>query len=293
MKDFLNSKTELYAVIGDPISHSLSPDIHNRIFRELGEDKAYLALRVPTAELGEAISVLKNNFKGFNVTIPHKEAIIQYLDEVDDSARIYGAVNTVKIEDGRLKGYNTDGYGFVKGMELAGVELEGKKALMLGSGGAARVIALELLNKGCRLTIANRSLEKASKLKADLIVNSKNKSIEVIHPLQLQENYYCIVNTTPVGMAPLDQELPIADTKLLKGARLVYDLIYNPYKTLLLQEADAAGCSIINGFSMLYYQAIRAQELWRRHPLADDLIDLVFQQMENSFNRITESKEYC
>ena len=291
MKDFLNSETELYAVIGDPISHSLSPDIHNKIFRELGEDKAYLALRVPPSELKEAVSVLRNNFMGFNVTIPHKEAIIQYLDEIDDAAKTYGAVNTVRVEDGRLKGYNTDGYGFIKGMELAGIDIEGKKALMLGSGGAARVIALELLNKGCQLTIANRSIEKATKLKEELLINSKNKSIEIASPFKLEADYYCIVNTTPVGMAPLDKELPIDDTKLLKGAGLVYDLIYNPYKTLLLEEADAAGCFIINGFSMLYHQAIRAQELWRKGALADDLIDSIFQQMEERIGRITQSNE--
>ncbi len=281
MECFLNSKTELYAVIGDPISHSLSPDIHNRIYKRLKEDKAYLAMRIPPSELKASIDLLRNNFKGFNVTIPHKEAIIPYLDELDTTAEIYGAVNTVRVENGRLKGYNTDGYGFIMAMEAEGFKVEGKKVLLLGAGGAARVVAHELLNKGCHLTIANRSEEKRERLKAELLAHSSNKHIITCSPSELKEGYYCIVNTTPVGMAPLEQQLPLENLEILKASEVVFDLIYNPYKTLLLKAAEEAGCRVLNGFSMLYYQGIKAQEHWRGAVLPNKIAQEIFVELEN------------
>ncbi len=281
MEYFLNSKTELYGVIGDPISHSLSPDIHNRIYKRLKEDKAYLALRIPPSELKAAIGLLRNNFKGFNVTIPHKEAIIPYLDELDTTAKVYGAVNTVKVEAGKLKGYNTDGYGFIMAMEAEGFKLEGKRVLMLGAGGAARVVAHELLNKGCHLTIANRSEEKREMLREELLTHGNNKSILTCSPSELKEGYSCIVNTTPVGMAPLEQQLPVEDLEILKGTELIFDLIYNPYKTLLLKAAEERGCRTLNGFSMLYYQAIKAQEHWRGVALPKKITEDIFVELED------------
>ena len=288
MGGVINSKTKLYAVIGDPISHSLSPDIHNRIFKELNVDKTYLALKIPPSGLMEALSVLRHNFAGFNITIPHKEAIIPYLDEIDESAKIYGAVNTVKIEDGKLRGYNTDGYGFIKSIDTSGMNIEGKRVLMMGSGGAARVIAFELLNKGCHLTIANRNLDKANKLKMELLESSCNRNIIVTKPTELNKDYFCIVNTTPLGMAPLEKETPILDKSILKGATIVYDLIYNPFKTVLLEDAEEEGCIILNGFSMLFYQAIKAQEIWHNDTLEGKLTEKVYRQVEESFIRTSQ-----
>lgn len=275
----LNSKTELYAVIGDPISHSLSPKIHNKIFRELQQDKAYISLRVPSSELREALSVLKYNFKGFNITIPHKEAIIPYLDEIDPSARLYGAVNTVKVEAGLLKGYNTDGYGFIKSLQSIDTEVDGKEVLVLGAGGAARVIAFELLSRGCTVTIANRNIEKASQLRDQLLVSTPNSKVNILTPSKITNNYFCIVNTTPVGMAPLEEDTPIENKGVLKATELVYDLIYNPYKTKLLQEAEAEGCKVLNGLSMLFHQAVRAQEIWLNTKLDNNIIKAAYSDL--------------
>lgn len=275
----INAKTELYAVIGDPISHSLSPRIHNKVFEELQLDRVYIALRVPTTELGGALSLLKHNFKGFNVTIPHKEAIIPFLDEIDPSAKLYGAVNTVKVEEGILKGYNTDGFGFIQSMERIEVEIEGKPVLVLGSGGAARVIAFELLQKGCSVTIANRGLDKGKKLRDELLTSLPNSKISIITPSELTNDYFCIVNTTPVGMAPLEGESPIEDKEVLKSAVLVYDLIYNPYRTKLLREAEVQGCKVLNGLSMLFHQAVKAQEIWLNTKLNENTIKEAYSQL--------------
>lgn len=279
MDSYISSKSEVFAVIGDPISHSLSPAIHNRIFHQMGMDRVYLALHIFPGELEASLGLLRKNLKGFNVTIPHKEAIMPLLDEIDERSKVYGAVNTVKLEeDGKLKGYNTDGYGFIKSLEAENLSVSGKRVLILGAGGAARVIAYELLMLGCSITIANRSMDKAKEVKAALEENIGGAQITLSRNEDLQGTYDLIVNTTPLGMVPKEKDIPVGE-HIIQRASILYDLIYNPRQTKFLKIGEKYGCRTLNGFSMLFYQAVKAQEIWLGKSLKRSITDQVYQDM--------------
>lgn len=280
----IRGTTHLFAVIGDPIAHSISPEIHNRIFEKMDVDKAYMPLQIRPQDLQSAISLLRDNFKGFNVTIPHKQEIMKYLSIIDKRAKAYGAVNTVKIEDGMLKGYNTDGLGFMKSLEQENIALEDKNILLLGAGGAARVVAYELLHKGCRVTVANREEKRAQQLKAELLESTGSQRIDVCGIEEIQAGYDCVVNATPLGMHPLTEEMPIKE-KALQGVGLVYDLVYNPDQTKLLKTAAKKGIKTINGFSMLFYQAIKAQEIWLGETIPENITLQVFDEMKEYLSK--------
>ncbi len=255
-----NLSQQVYAVVGDPLGHTFSPRLHRAVFDYLGLSHIYIAWEVKKAEFKAAAAQLARNTAGFNVTAPYKEEIIEYLDDLDLSAEIYEAVNTVKKEKGRLIGYNTDGSGFLQG--LGAYEIEGKNVLILGAGGAAQTIAYELAHRGCRLTIANRSDERASRLVFRLkrkfpAVQARKARLNKIPT----DNYHCVINATPLGMGKLSGETPL-HSQHLSGVELVYDLIYNPGETKLLKLAEAVGCRTINGFQMLAWQGLKAQEIW-------------------------------
>lgn len=275
----IKGSTCLYAVIGDPIAHSISPELHNQIFERMGVDKVYMPLRIRPQDLKHALPLLRDNLKGFNVTIPHKQEIMKYIDDLDERARAYGAVNTVKVEDGKLKGYNTDGLGFMMSLEREKIDLEHKRIWLAGAGGSARVVAYELLQKGCSVTIANRSEKRGQQLAAELEERTGSRKVKSCRIEDIQPGYDIIINATPVGMHPFIDEMPIKE-ELLEGAALVYDLVYNPDQTKLLRTAAAKGIKTINGFPMLFYQAIKAQEIWMGEPLRDDITDEVFIQMK-------------
>lgn len=281
MNKSIKGNTKLFAVIGYPISHSLSPEIHNSFLELTNKNVAYIPLNIKPEELSQAIPMLKSNFKGFNITIPHKEKIISFLDELDDKAKIYGAVNTVKVEDGKLIGFNTDGHGFLRGLEIEGIQLEGKDVLLIGAGGAAKVIAYEIITQGGNLTIANRNIDRAKELKNDLLCKYQDK-VNISSIDDIKGNYHIIINSTPVGMYPNENKSPI-DLKLLRGTEVVYDIIYNPYHTKLLQDAKSLGCKVLNGFSMLFHQALKAQEIWTGAKLSIDEEKKLFLEIENYF----------
>ncbi len=280
MNTGIKGTTKLYAVIGNPIEHSFSPMIHNRIFKTLRQDAVYIPLKIEEEHLAESIPMLRNCFEGFNVTIPHKQKIIPYLDEMDADAERYGAVNTVKVKDGKLIGYNTDGYGFIKGLEMEGVLLKDQPVLLLGAGGAARVAAFELLQKGALLTIANRNIQRAQKLKEELIQNENSSKTEICRLDEINQGYVCIVNATPAGMSPYEEEIPVS-VEVIRKSRVIYDLIYNPYRTKLLQIAQQYGCKVINGFSMLFYQAVKAQKIWlESQKIEEENFQSIYQEIE-------------
>lgn len=260
MKIDITSKTKLYGVIGDPIAHSLSPVFHNHFLKQKHIDGIYIPLKISSNNLGNKLNLLKSNFAGFNVTIPHKESIMQYLDEIDPLAIEYGAVNTVKIVDNRLIGYNTDGVGFIKSLEYMNINLKRKNILLLGAGGAAKVIALETVKLGGNLTIANRNIERGLRLKNQL-EKLYDVSINAVKPNKLNASFDVIINSTPIGMYPNIYEYPVS-LSILEKAELVYDLIYNPYKTKLLQLGSQFGAKVINGLSMLIYQGLKSLEIW-------------------------------
>ncbi|MGI9953188.1 shikimate dehydrogenase [Moorellaceae bacterium AZ2] len=270
----LTAATRLVGLLGYPVAHSFSPQIHNAAFRALGLDWVYLAFGVQPLLLPAAVAGMKAlGFAGANVTIPHKESIMAYLDEIDPLARLIGAVNTIVIREGKLVGYNTDAGGFRRSLEEAGVDPAGKRALVLGAGGAARAVAFTLAQAGCAaLTLANRNRDRARELAraleeaccpgVDIFPLEDRALAEVLPGVDL------VINTTSVGMNPYREEVPF-NPDLLQPHHLVYDVVYNPPETRLLEAARRRGCSVIPGLSMLLYQGAEAFTLWtgREAPL--------------------------
>lgn len=267
--------TKQYALIGDPVSHSISPFIQNSIFEAKRSNSRYIPLQVKPQDLAETVTVLRERFEGFNVTIPHKQAVMKYLDEIHPYAHLCGAVNTVRNDKGRLVGFNTDGYGFMQAFAQVGLKISHRDVLLLGAGGSARAVLCELLRCQCRVTIINRSLAKARQLQQDLA--GLPGTAVVGEPGGMQGLYDCIINTTPLGMAPYADRAPI-DLDCLHGVQIVYDLIYNPYETKLLQAAKAQKLTAINGFPMLFYQALEANRLWLEFPLTQSDVKNLYQQ---------------
>lgn len=270
-------KTKNLGVIGYPIHHSLSPVIQNTVLQSMHLDYAYTALPVKEELLRDAVFGLKAlNFTGFNVTIPHKINIMQYLDYIDDAARLIGAVNTVVIKDNKLYGYNTDHEGFINALHDRKFSLENKVVTLLGAGGAARAVIYSLLTAGIKkLYIGARNKEKAQKTANDF---SHLGTIEVCN---WQEEKFAewltqtelLVNTTPLGMYPHTDEMPPVNLAMLPTNTLVYDIIYTPEKTKLLLEAEKNNHTILNGEYMLAGQGAAALKKWTNRTDID--IDLM------------------
>lgn len=251
-----------YAVIGDPIDHSLSPNIHNAAFKELGLDCTYIAYRIPKGELVEGLESLKKiQIAGFNVTIPHKIEIMKYLNKVDECCSIIGASNTVTNNNGTLKGYNTDMDGFLEPIKRKKIPVKGTNALLLGAGGAARaIIAGFAKEKISSITISNRTKEKATSLvqfAKKIGVNANAISLDEIG--NSISEYKFIVNATSIGLKNEQTPLP---TDTLSQDSVVYDIVYMPMNTDLIKKSKEKGATIIYGYEMLLGQASRAFEIW-------------------------------
>ena len=250
-----------FAVIGDPINHSLSPNIHSAAFRELNLDSSYIGYRIPKGELESGVEGLKKiKISGFNVTIPHKVEMMKYLDKMDESCSIIGAVNTVVNNEGVLKGYNTDMDGFLEPLKKRNISIQDKKILLIGAGGAARaIIAGMSKEKAERVDIANRTIKNAEKLSefATRIGLSTNaKKIEEIKNLQ---NYDIIINSTSLG---LKNELSPISFEQINQDSVIYDIVYSPMNTDFIKKAKDKKLEVIYGYEMLLGQATRAFEIW-------------------------------
>ncbi|RXT14787.1 shikimate dehydrogenase [Ammoniphilus sp. CFH 90114] len=261
----MNNQTVMTGLFGNPVSQSMSPDMHNAAFKYLELNYAYAAFAISKENLPEAVRGIRAlGFRGINVTIPHKVEVMKYLDEIDDEAREIGAVNTIVNQDGRLIGYNTDGQGFVLSLlEETGVQLKGKRVLMIGAGGAARAVAVSLARHGVQqIVVANRSQEKAEELAAHLKKHTDASAIQLndLNAQQFAETDL-LINTTSIGMYPEVDVLPIPGEYLHKGL-LVSDLIYNPLETKLLKEAKMIGAKTHNGMGMFIQQGALAFALW-------------------------------
>ncbi|MGA9177113.1 MAG: shikimate dehydrogenase [Desulfobacterales bacterium] len=249
----INSDTNLFAVLGDPVSHSLGPVMHNTAFSELGYNGTYLAFRVK--DIGKAVVGIKAlGIKGASITIPHKVSVMDFLDELDDTAQKIGAVNTILNKKDVLIGYNSDGIGAVKAL-FERTTIEDKNVVILGAGGAARAIGFAIISEGGRVTVINRTLTKGEKLAKDL-----GADFQPISKLN-QTACHILINTTPVGMFPDIDAIPIRRQDLDK-AMVVMDVVYNPLKTRLLRAAENIGCQTIDGVSMFVYQGAFQLELW-------------------------------
>jgi len=269
----VTSGTKLIALIGDPVERSLSPAMHNAAFEALGLDYAYLALRVPQAALEGAIASARViNMVGMNVTHPHKINILSLLDELDESAELVGAVNTVKNDRGRLIGYNTDGAGAVRALEGEVGKLAGRKVLLLGAGGAARAIAFSLAEKGAKLTIANRTASRAKELATAIKRNSGadvgQTGIGRGELARAMERADILINATTVGMYP-DVNRALVTADMMHRGLIVNDIVYEPLQTRLLREAKKAGARAVTGLGMLIHQGALSFEIWtgRRAPI--------------------------
>ncbi len=261
------TKSKTFCIIGDPIDHSLSPLIHNSAFAALKLNYSYIAFKVPYDELEGSIDSLRNiEIAGFNVTIPHKENIIQFLDNLSPEARIAGAVNTVNNEDGRLVGYNTDIYGIMAPLEKQKVDFNNLEIFILGAGGACRATLVGLSSKKeCikKINIVNRNqekLERVLKLGTDLGLNCF--PMDYINSAMLRENCLnsrLIINTTSIGLK--NETSPLEKEWISKDA-LVFDIVYRPIFTDLLDKAKEIGANIVFGYEMLLYQGAKSFEIW-------------------------------
>ena len=278
----INAQTKLCGVLGNPVEHSLSPAIHNAAFQKLGLNFVYLAFRVE--DLAGAVRGIRalGNVRGFSVTIPHKVAVISYLDEVETTAKHIGSVNTIVAENGKLTGYNTDASGAMRALREAGVSLKGQKVLMLGSGGAARAIAFALgADAGvAALTILGideqerRGLVKDLRAKTSLQVEDGPISQETLR--RSLKDSQIVLHCTPVGMHPQVNETSVPGS-LLTPDLTVMDIVYNPLETRLLREAKEAGCRTIRGLEMFLNQAIAQFELWTGQPAPADVMRTVLE----------------
>ncbi len=255
----------LYGIIGHPVGHSLSPHMHNAAFRALGIPAFYAPFDVTDLE-GAMRGVRALGIKGLSVTVPHKEAIVKYLDLVDKVARKIGAVNTVINRDGTLSGTNTDWIGAVKALKEH-LSLKGKKALVIGAGGSAKAIVMGLVEEGARVHIANRTQEKAEQLGDQFGCSCSGLDL----PGGLE--FDILINATTVGMG-VEDAMPVEED-VIRGADLVMDIVYSPLETRLLRVARGLGKVTVNGLKMLLYQAVAQFELWTG-------VDAPIEVMENA-----------
>ncbi|MBC8312333.1 MAG: shikimate dehydrogenase [Candidatus Marinimicrobia bacterium] len=245
-----------FAVIGDPIEHSLSPLLHNWVYEHLGLDAAYDKIRVPNSELGDCMDKIRNGeLNGINVTIPHKIEIMDYVDDINSRAKSIGAINVVTFQNGNIIGNNTDWYGFALALKNNKIDVNQKEVILLGAGGVSKGIIFALKQQGIKkIHLLNRTFEKISHLCDELIHPHKMDDLENI--IQKES---IIINCTSVGMNT--QESPI-DSLLLSENQTVIDTVYIPLKTKLIVDAESVGAHTMTGLDMFIYQALASQDLW-------------------------------
>ncbi len=271
----INKETKLYGIIGNPVSHSMSPAIHNAAFVEKGLNSIYVPLKIANID-----SFMKEcreiDFHGFSVTIPHKESVLPFLDGIDHTARKIGAINTIVNQNGILTGYNTDCMAAIMGLECSLKEtndtLSNKKISIIGAGGAARAIAFGLKEKDCDITIFNRTIERAEKLSHD--VKCRFEHFEEINKLDSD----ILINTTSIGMFPDVNQSPVSKS-MLKKDTVVFDVVYNPIETRLLRDSKEKGCHTVNGLSMFINQAAEQFRLWTNIDPPIELMSNVVKEM--------------
>ncbi len=262
----ITGETKIYGIIGNPVHHSMSPEMHNIAFREHGMNSVYIAL--PTSHISDGVRGLKAlGFKGVSITIPYKQDVIPFVDVIDPVAEKIGAINTLVIKKGEdssekiVYGYNTDWIGANRALEEK-ISLQGSRVLVLGAGGSARAIGFGLLEAGAEVILTNRTAEKGRKLAGQLGC-SFYRTDELG---QIQADV--LVNATSVGMVPDTEKTPVPKD-LLSGFKVVMDIVYAPLQTRLIKEAQSVGCQTVDGLSMLLYQGAAQFKLWtgREAPL--------------------------
>ena len=265
--DKVRGTTDVYCVIGCPVKHSFSPVIHNTISEILGKDIIYTAMEVqPECLQGAVKGAYCLGIKGINVTVPHKVAVMDILCDIEKKAKAIGAVNTLKYTEDGYKGYNTDVTGAGYAIKNKGYNIKNKTVLLLGAGGAANACGVMACEEGCKkLIIANRTVDKAKRLGRNLSIyydcDIEAMSIDDISAI---EGCDIVINTTTAGFGNQKDISPVKDEAFFnkKGVEFVFDAIYTPWETRLLKDAEKAGAETLNGFGMLVYQAVAAEEIW-------------------------------
>lgn len=285
----VGGNTKLFGLMGNPVKHTISPILQNTFLKTTQIDGIYVPFEVKENNLEGAVNGLVSlGFTGFNVTVPFKEKVIPLLDDVNKEAQMYGAVNTVKIINGKTYGYNTDADGFYKSMRCS---YNGSidNVLILGAGGSARSITMKLAQNGAKkIYIANRTIEKAKNLSVAI---QEYFDVEV-HAISLEElkntrdlEIDIIVNTTSIGMHPNINETPL-EALDFKGLKFVYDIIYNPFETKIIKIARGTGISTSNGFGMLYYQGLLAFEIWNDIQMEKEASQKLYDNFINNLENI-------
>lgn len=273
---------KLYGVIGNPIAHSMSPDIHNAALKDLGLDGHYHAFKVEEDSLEDAVKGIRAlGVQGINVTVPHKVSIMDHLDHIDESAKVLGAVNTVRREGDKLVGYNTDGEGFVKSlMRILDKPISELSFLMIGAGGAARAIFTTIVRDNPeKFDICNRTIEKAKQL-AESAPSFRNAEVLSIKEAEERlEQYDVMIHTTSVGMCPNVEDIPLSLQRAASSA-VVCDIVYNPIQTSLLKEAKQKGLKTLDGVGMFVEQAALSFRLWTGHePDVEKMRSIVVEKL--------------
>ncbi|MGO0884098.1 shikimate dehydrogenase [Clostridioides difficile] len=269
----ISGRTGLFALIGTPVGHSKSPIMYNYSFEKLDLDYRYLAFDITVDKVKEALSAIKTfNIKGANVTMPCKTAVTEYMDELSPAARIIGACNTIVNDGGKLIGHITDGVGYVRNLKENGVEVKGKKLTIMGAGGAATAIQVQCALDGAREISIFNAKDDFYKRAEQTIENIKKEVPECIvnlYDLADTEKLYeevsssdILTNATLIGMKPHDNETNIKDVSVLRKELVVTDVVYNPKKTKMIEDAEANGCKAIGGLGMLLYQGAEAFNLY-------------------------------
>lgn len=268
-----------YALLGGTLKHTMSPPIHSRLFELRGRDFEYEIVEASEEKLSDKATYL-NGLSGYNVTIPHKIGIIDYIDRLDKTAEKYHSVNCVNNKNGVLTGYNTDVDGFLRSLSANGGKLDGK-VLLLGAGGVGRMMAIETCCAGGELTIAVLPdfIPQAEIVKKDILKICPDAKVEIVTFDAIHGSFDVMINATPVGMYPNCDACVVSD-KVISSVDFVFDAIYNPRETLLIKKAKSLGITAVGGMAMLVWQAVSAHEIWDGDSYTNEEVQAIIDEME-------------
>lgn len=273
-----------YGLIGHPLGHSMSPLIHKKLFALSGiEDYSYELIDIAPEKLNESEEMLRG-LRGFNITIPHKTAIIPMTDRLGESALRYNSVNCISNDNGVMTGYNTDCDGFLRSAELLPL---GGRVLLIGCGGVGRMIAIEAALHGAELTIAviPEAVKTAQLVMAEILSKCGEASVRICLVDEIEGKFDLLINATPVGMYPKIDGCPVSD-EIIENCLSFFDVIYNPIETLLMKKARVLGKIAVGGAAMLVYQAVKAHELWYGGEFSTEEVSAIIRDVENEVEKM-------
>ena len=273
-----------FCILGESLKHTMSPPIHKKLFELSDNTGDYSIVEVAPEKLASYSDFLKT-LTGYNITIPHKVGIIPLIDELDESAKRYGAVNCVNTVNGISKGYNTDAFGFLRSLDVGGGKLGGD-VLLLGCGGAGRMMAIEACLAGSTLTIAvlDEASPKVKKALEDIRSLMPDANVKIVSLDKISGHFDLLINATPVGMYPKSDACPVLDD-VIKNVDCIFEAIYNPVETLLMKKAKLLGKKTIGGMAMLVWQAVVAHEIWDNASYNDEDINSLILEMQEVVER--------